>query len=159
VTRLTLHKEGVRYYISYQEDFFHPDVSILFLLPGVVKGPSCHVVLCLVTCHTGPCCDNSAATFQACKSPLAYCRLRKRVVCAPCTSSIRHMETSSGRLNYTRWESAGLFWELGYCPFPFCCPTYDFYLALVKILVRRTSPFKLLRLTVMKTNASVFQWM
>lgn len=39
LTRLTLHKEGGRYYISYQEDFFHPDVS-KFCLIGVVMGPS-----------------------------------------------------------------------------------------------------------------------
>jgi hypothetical protein len=45
LTRLTLHKEGGRYYISYQEDFFHPDVSnFSFHWSVMVALMSCHVM-------------------------------------------------------------------------------------------------------------------
>ncbi|KAF8476431.1 hypothetical protein DFH94DRAFT_759205 [Russula ochroleuca] len=37
LTRLTLHKEGGRYYISYQEDFFHPDEFIGLIVPPLSK--------------------------------------------------------------------------------------------------------------------------
>lgn len=34
LTRLKLHKEGGRYYISSQEDFFHPDVGKILRFSG-----------------------------------------------------------------------------------------------------------------------------
>lgn len=37
LTRLTLHKEGARYYISYQEDFFHPDDFFAMIFPPLFK--------------------------------------------------------------------------------------------------------------------------
>jgi hypothetical protein len=44
LTRLTLHKEGTRYYIAYQEDFFHPDVSnFIWCCDGAPHVISSHV--------------------------------------------------------------------------------------------------------------------
>jgi hypothetical protein len=37
LTRLTLHKEGARYYIAYQEDFFHPDDFFAMIVPPLFK--------------------------------------------------------------------------------------------------------------------------
>jgi hypothetical protein len=92
LTRLTLHKEGGRYYISYQEDFFHPDVS-KFCSIGVVMGV---LMPCGAPFHTGIHRVDSTTAFQARGPPSAVWRLRMRLVCAPCTSSFRYMESSSG---------------------------------------------------------------
>ncbi|KAF8495883.1 hypothetical protein F5888DRAFT_505098 [Russula emetica] len=37
LTRLTLHKEGARYYIAYQEEFFHPDDFFAMIVPPLFK--------------------------------------------------------------------------------------------------------------------------
>jgi len=37
LTRLTLHKEGGRYYIASQEDFFHPDDLFATIVPPLFK--------------------------------------------------------------------------------------------------------------------------
>jgi len=67
LTRFTLHKEGVHYYIAYQEDFFHPDDFISMIVPPLYKPVN------LVLRIGGFACGLSARLVQA-----AFCIWRPR---------------------------------------------------------------------------------
>jgi hypothetical protein len=94
-SRLTLRNESGRYYITFQEDFYHPDVSKSRFLFGVrgVMFMSWH------NSDAGLLRNDNTAARRTRRFRFACRGLCLRIVCAHCTSDFRRMEASSESYN------------------------------------------------------------